>query len=264
MNLIEAKEYLNENGYILEDIDDVVNFNSKGDTYKNVNSKLKYDYDTHEEEYNSPGRYFFDNFFVDYVRDKYNLSVNDRGTEIRFKNKNELEAFIDFVNEATEGVISPDDFIVGRSVCKLNYYFSFITRKVKESEELDEEYKKYCHRRDRNAYNEIDRQVNNLKGIKTSRKMIRTKMDNLCNKLADIVQAKIHRNCEVSYQVEYDGSLEFRVFPNNGFDRDHYKGFNTTLNNLAKKYKFYDLENETFNSEAATNLVNDFARAIGA
>lgn len=264
MNLIEAKEYLNENGYILEDIDDVVNFNSKGNTYKNVDSKLKNDYDTHEDEYNSPGRYNFDNFFTHYVRDKYNLSVNDKGTEIRFKNKNEMKAFIDFVNEATEGTISPDDFLVGRSVCTSNYYFSYISRKVKESKVLDEEFKKYCHRRDRFAYDEINNQVNNLKGIKTSRKIIRTKMENLCDKLADIVQTKIRRNCEVSYQFKHDGSVEFSVFPNNGFDRDHYKGFNNTLNNLAKKYKFYDLKTETFNSEAAKNLINDFARAIGA
>ena len=265
MQLEEAKKILNKNGYLLEDINDVINYNAYGNAnrYGNLNTELK-DIKQHSDFYfKNSNKYGFNSFFKNYVRNMYDITVDDNDTTLRFKDKNKLNEFLDFITENIPD-LNKDDFSIGRVKCNSGWYFSYISRKLFEAGLLKKQYEEYCHRDDRRSFDDVKREVNNLNDIKTSRKNIRQRLSSMCNKLADIVQMKIRRNCEVDYQVNPDGYVDFSVFPNNGFNRSSYKGIEKALQNISQKYKLYDLETEEFDNDAATSLINDFARAIGA
>lgn len=264
MNLEEAKQILNKNGYLLEDINDVINHNAYGDgnVYGNLNKDYKQTYDRSEYHVKNSNRLGYEEFFEDYIKNNYDVTIDNDST-FRFSDKNSMNKLIQFIVNNTKGKITEDDFVLGRVKCTCNYYISYIVKLLMESGEFDEIYSKYCHRNDRYDIDSKSNEIKRMLAFSTGKKNTLNRLNDLCTKLADIIQTKIHRNCEVNFQRETDGTINFSVFPNNGFDRSKYKGLQSSLNKIANKYNILD-ENGLFNRDAATNLINDFARAIGA
>lgn len=271
MDLKEAKQILNDNGYLLEDIDDVINVNARrgGGRYKNAQSvynnyKNYTNYEGKPELYDDTKRNRQD-CAAKYLENKFGVVPVERDfSKFSFTSKVDATKFLSYIFKISNGkeLDMKNKYIYNN----YNYYdFNIVNTMFEEDPAFKKEYLNYLDNlyRERSGINSLKKDVSREMKITPKERKQRELEKNFANEVADIVRSKIRQNAEVDLRWDsWEGAMKIRLQANNGFgNQDRYKGFQRLIDKLSNKYHVF--EDDEFNQEEAEKFIAEFKKSLG-